>query len=107
MRGDQLSRQWRSIRAIEASPNGLTLCPELFRFRPAQVFDPATAMFALQPPFLRRQRGLCLFPEFGPLGSLADQTHEAGNRILAVSLLGAEPPGIDNKITFLGQALSG
>ena len=25
MRGDQLSRQWRIIRAIEASPNGLTV----------------------------------------------------------------------------------
>jgi hypothetical protein len=25
MRGDQLSRQWRVIRAIEASPNGLTV----------------------------------------------------------------------------------
>ena len=25
MRGDQLARQWRSIRAIEASPNGLTV----------------------------------------------------------------------------------
>jgi hypothetical protein len=25
MRGDQLTRQWRVIRAIEASPNGLTL----------------------------------------------------------------------------------
>ena len=24
MRGDQLARQWRIIRAIEASPNGLT-----------------------------------------------------------------------------------
>jgi hypothetical protein len=24
MRGDQLARQWRVIRAIEASPNGLT-----------------------------------------------------------------------------------
>lgn len=24
MRGDQLTRQWRIIRAIEASPNGLT-----------------------------------------------------------------------------------
>lgn len=84
-----------------------TMRPELFRFRPAQVFDPAPAMFALQPPFLRRQRGLCLFPEFGPLGSVADQTHEAGNRILAVLLLGAEPPGINDKITFLGHPLSG
>ena len=80
---------------------------ELFRFCTAQVFDLAAAMFALQPPFLRRQRGLCLFPEFGPLGGLADQTHEAGNRILAVLLLGAEPPGIDDKITFLGHTLSG
>jgi len=25
MRGDQLARQWRVIRAIEASPNGLTV----------------------------------------------------------------------------------
>ena len=25
MRGDQLARQWRIIRAIEASPNGLTV----------------------------------------------------------------------------------
>jgi hypothetical protein len=25
MRGDQLGRQWRTIRAIEASPNGLTV----------------------------------------------------------------------------------
>jgi hypothetical protein len=25
MRGDQLSRQWRVVRAIEASPNGLTV----------------------------------------------------------------------------------
>jgi hypothetical protein len=25
MRGDQLARQWRVIRAIEASPNGLTM----------------------------------------------------------------------------------
>ncbi|MDI6755505.1 MAG: hypothetical protein QME78_14055 [Thermodesulfobacteriota bacterium] len=25
MRGDQLSRQWRIIRAIESSPNGLTV----------------------------------------------------------------------------------
>jgi len=25
MQGDQLSRQWRAIRAIEASPNGLTV----------------------------------------------------------------------------------
>jgi hypothetical protein len=25
MRGDQLARQWRTIRAIEASPNGLTV----------------------------------------------------------------------------------
>ncbi len=25
MRGDQLARQWRIIRAIEASPNGLTI----------------------------------------------------------------------------------
>ncbi len=25
MRGDQLARQWRSIRVIEASPNGLTV----------------------------------------------------------------------------------
>jgi len=25
MRGDQLARQWRIIRAIESSPNGLTL----------------------------------------------------------------------------------
>ena len=25
MRGDQLTRQWRVIRAIEASPNGLTM----------------------------------------------------------------------------------
>jgi len=25
MRGDQLARQWRIIRGIEASPNGLTV----------------------------------------------------------------------------------
>ena len=25
MRGDQLARKWRTIRAIEASPNGLTV----------------------------------------------------------------------------------
>jgi hypothetical protein len=25
MRGDQLARQWRTIRAIEASPKGLTV----------------------------------------------------------------------------------
>jgi len=25
MRGDELARQWRVIRAIEASPNGLTM----------------------------------------------------------------------------------
>jgi hypothetical protein len=25
MRGDQLARQWRVVRAVEASPNGLTL----------------------------------------------------------------------------------
>jgi len=83
------------------------MCPELFRFRTAQVFNPAAAMFVLQPPFLRRQCGLRFFPKFGSLGSLADQPHEAGNRILAVLLLGAEPPGIDDKITILGNTLSG
>jgi hypothetical protein len=31
MRGDQLARQWRVIRAIEASPNGLTM---------AEISDP-------------------------------------------------------------------
>ena len=71
------------------------------------MFDLAAAMFALQPPFLRRQRGPRPFADFGPLGCLADQTHQAGNRVLAVLFLGAEPPGIDDQITFLGQPLSG
>ena len=79
----------------------------LFRFRTAQVFDLAAVMFALQPSFLGRQRGLCPFADFGPLGCLADQTHQAGNRVLAVLFLGAEPPGIDDKQTFPGHTLSG
>ena len=38
MRGDQLARQWRVIRAVEASPNGLTVAeiaifPYPFRFK--------------------------------------------------------------------------
>jgi hypothetical protein len=73
----------------------------------AQVFDLAAAMFALQPSFLRRLRRLCPFADFGPLGCLADQTHQAGNRILAVLFLSAEPPSIDDKITFPGYTLSG
>ena len=31
MRGDQLARQWRIIRAIEASPKGLTFTENLQR----------------------------------------------------------------------------
>ena len=79
----------------------------LFRFRTAKVFDLAAAMFTLQPSFLGRQRGLCPFADFGPLGCLADQTQQSGNRVLAVLFLGAKPPGIDNKKTFLGHTLSG
>ena len=41
------------------------------------------------------------------MGCLTDQTHQAGNRVLAVLFLGAEPPGIDDQITFLGHTFSG
>ena len=34
MRGDQLSRQWRVIRAMEASPNGLTVAEIAISFYP-------------------------------------------------------------------------
>lgn len=36
MQGDQLSRQWRVIRAIEASP--IAFPPDLFRF-PSKFFS--------------------------------------------------------------------
>ena len=41
------------------------------------------------------------------MGCLADETYQAGNSVLTVLFLGAEPPGIDDQITFLGQTLSG
>jgi len=78
-----------------------------FRFRTAQVFDFAAAMFAFQPSFLRCQCGLCLFTDFGPLGCPADQIDQAGNGVLAVLFLGAKAPGVDEKITVLGHSLSG
>ena len=71
------------------------------------MFDLAAAMFALQPSFLGRLRGPGPFADFGPLRCLTDQTHQAGNSIPAVLFLGAEPPGIDDKKTFLGHTLSG
>ena len=58
-------------------------------------------MFALQPSFLRRLRGLCPFADFGPLGCLADQIHQAGTKILAFLFLGAEPPSIDDKPSWV------
>jgi hypothetical protein len=71
------------------------------------VFDPGAAMFAFQPSFLGRQRGLGLFADFGPLGCLADQAYQAGNSVPAVLFLGAEPTGIDDKTAFFGHTLSG
>ncbi len=71
------------------------------------MFDLTAAMLALQPPFLRRRRGLCPFSDLGPLGCLADQIHQTGNGVSAVLFLGEEPPGIDDKKTFLGHTLSG
>jgi len=41
MRGDQLARQWRLIRAIEASPNGLTVA-EIVK-REETGYEPSTA----------------------------------------------------------------
>jgi len=64
-------------------------------------------MFALQPSFLGGQRGFGPFSDFGFLGCLADQAHQSGNSVLAVLLLVAEPPAIDDKTAFLGHALSG
>ena len=64
-------------------------------------------MFALQPSFPGRQRGLGPFADFRPLSRLANKTHQAGHGILAVLILGAEPPGIDDQVTFPGHSLSG
>lgn len=36
MHGGQLSRQWRKVRAIEASPNGLNL-PEIFKWKETSI----------------------------------------------------------------------
>jgi hypothetical protein len=89
-------------RFIEGKESGAIL----FRLRTAQVFDLAAAMFALQPPFPGRTRGPCPFADFGLFGRLPDQAHQAGNGVLAVLFLGAEPPGIDDQMPFFGHPLS-
>jgi hypothetical protein len=67
MRGDQLARQWRIIRAIETSPNGLTV-PEISKreetgiptiYRDLEALQPASHAKAQRSP---RKRSTLLLP---------------------------------------------
>ena len=68
MRGDQLARQWRIIRAIESSPSGLTVAEIAKReetgirtiYRDLEALQPASHAKAQSAPS-KRSDAYCLF----------------------------------------------
>lgn len=74
---------------------------------PSHAFGVAAATLGHQPAPLRCESRPCPPAEFGLFGCLADQLDQPADRVLTVSFLRTEPPGVDNQQAVFGNPPAG